>query len=101
LASLAGLLLLVPLQSVAFSGHLWRSWPHNIKMLVSGYHSIDMHFIMLHVKFDNELSISVLRNKQLYKKRDVKNSYFQFQIPPFGERTDLGKVSLFWRSFFL
>jgi hypothetical protein len=39
---------------------------YNIQMLVSGYQSIDMHCIDLPVKFDNELSISVLRNKQLF-----------------------------------
>jgi hypothetical protein len=42
---------------------------YNIKMLVSGYHSIDMHCIVLPVKFDDGLSISVLRNKQLFKKK--------------------------------
>jgi hypothetical protein len=27
--------------------------------------------------------------------------FFNFETPPFEERTNLGKVSLFWRSFFL
>jgi hypothetical protein len=40
---------------------------YNIKILVPGYHSIDMHSIMLHVKFDGGLFISVLINKQLFK----------------------------------
>jgi hypothetical protein len=37
-------------------------------MLVSEYQSIDMHCIVLPVKFDDRLSISVLRNKQHFKK---------------------------------
>jgi hypothetical protein len=49
----------------------------NIKMLVSGYQSINMHCIVLPIKFDDGLSISVLRNKQLYKKMEVKSSHFQ------------------------
>jgi hypothetical protein len=40
---------------------------YNITLLVSGYQSIDMHCIVLPVKFDGGLSISVLRNKQLFK----------------------------------
>jgi hypothetical protein len=46
-------------------------------VLVSGYQSIDLHCIVLPVKFDGGLSISVLRNKQLFKKMDVKSSHFQ------------------------
>jgi hypothetical protein len=42
---------------------------YNSKVLDSGYQSIDMHCIVLPVKFDGELSISVLRNKQLFKKK--------------------------------
>jgi hypothetical protein len=50
---------------------------YNIKVLVSGYQSIDMHCIVLPVKFDGALSISVLRNKQLLKKGGQK---FKAQI---------------------
>jgi hypothetical protein len=42
---------------------------YNIKVLVSGYQSIDMQRIMLPVKFDSGLFISALRNKQLYTKK--------------------------------
>jgi hypothetical protein len=38
---------------------------YNIKMLVSGYQSIYMHCIVLSVKFDGGLSISVLKNKRV------------------------------------
>jgi hypothetical protein len=41
---------------------------YNIKMFVSGYQSIHMHRIMMPVKFDSGLSISVQRNKQFFKK---------------------------------
>jgi hypothetical protein len=50
---------------------------YNIKVLVSGYQSVDMHRIVLPLKFDGGLSISVLRNKQLFEKREVKSSHFQ------------------------
>jgi hypothetical protein len=43
---------------------------YNIKELLSGYQSIDMHCIVLPVKFDGRLFISVLRNKQLFEKMD-------------------------------
>jgi hypothetical protein len=63
---------------------------YNIKMLVSGYHSVDMHCIVLTVKFDNELFIPVLINKQLYKIMEIKKFTLSkvqknliFQIPPF------------------
>jgi hypothetical protein len=41
---------------------------HNVKVLVYGYQSIDMHFIVVPVKFDGGLSMSILRNKQLFYK---------------------------------
>jgi hypothetical protein len=72
-------------------------------MLVSVYQSIDMLFDVLPVKFNDALSISALRNKQLFKKMDGESSHFQmvkffaFQTPSYEERKDLGK-SL---SFFL
>jgi hypothetical protein len=78
---------------------------YNIKKLISGYQSIDMHCIKRHVKFDNGLSISVLRNKQLLKKMDVNIfkwfRFFDFQTPPFGERADLGKSLTFLALIFL
>jgi hypothetical protein len=70
---------------------------YNIKMLVSGYQSIDMHCIVLSVKFYGELSISVLRKKQLYKKngrQHFSSDIFNFQTPPFEERADLGRGML-------
>jgi hypothetical protein len=50
---------------------------YNIKMLVSGYQSIDMLCIVLPGKFDGGLSISVLRNKQLFKKKEAKKFTFE------------------------
>jgi hypothetical protein len=63
---------------------------------------MDMHCIVLPVKFDSGLSISVLRNKQLLKKMDVKSSHFQklFPTPPFEERRDLGKSFPFFEAHF-
>jgi hypothetical protein len=58
---------------------------YNIKMLVSGYPSMEKHFIMFPVEFDCGFSISVLRKKQLYKKMDVESSHLQM-------------VQLFWCS---
>jgi hypothetical protein len=47
-------------------------------VLDSEYQSINIHCIVLNVKFDGGLSISVLRNKQLFKKkRRSKSSHFQ------------------------
>jgi hypothetical protein len=51
-------------------------------MLVSGYQAIDMYRIVLPVKFNGGLSISVLRNKQLLKKVEVK----KFKILIFNSR---------------
>jgi hypothetical protein len=68
----------------------------NIKVLVSGYPSIDMHLIVLPVRFEGGLSIQVLRNKQLFKKLDIKKfRIFSFQPPPFEDRTDLGKAECY------
>jgi hypothetical protein len=39
---------------------------HNVTVLVYGYQSIDMHFIVVSVKFYGGLSMSILRNKQLF-----------------------------------
>jgi hypothetical protein len=81
---------------------------YNIKVFVSGNQSIDMHCIMLPVKSDGTLSISVLRNKQLFKKMEVKSSHFQivlmfliFKSRHLKKGQTLEKVSLFWISFFL
>jgi hypothetical protein len=38
-------------------------------MFVSGYPSIDMYCIVLSVKFDGGLFITILKNKQLFKKK--------------------------------
>jgi hypothetical protein len=54
---------------------------YSIKVLVSGYQSIDMHCIVSPVKFDGGLSISVLRNKQPLKKMTVKSSHYQKHKP--------------------
>jgi hypothetical protein len=62
-----------------FLGSVWAfSVAYNIKVPLSGYQSIDMHCIVLPVNFDGRLSISVLRNKQLFKKMEVKSSHFDF-----------------------
>jgi hypothetical protein len=66
----------------------------NIKKLVSGYHSIDMHFIVFSVKFNDGLSISALRYKQLYKKKwTPKIHIFNFQTPPLEKGQTLEKSS--------
>jgi hypothetical protein len=91
---LDGLPFLISLQLVAFGGLLGAFMAaYNIKMLVSEYQSIDMLCIVLSVKFEGGLSILVLRNKQLYKKkRTSKVQKVQIsQTPPFEERTDLVK----------
>jgi hypothetical protein len=106
---LDGLLLLVPLQSVAFWGLLVASTAaYNIKVLVSGYQSIDIYGIVLFVKFDVGLSISVLRNKQLVEKKggqkltfSKKFKFFNFATPPFEENADLGKSLTFLDCIFL
>jgi hypothetical protein len=68
------LLLLVPLQSVAFWGFIWAfKDPLNIQMQVSWYQTLATQCIVLPVKFDAGLPISVLRNKQLFDKKDVKS----------------------------
>jgi hypothetical protein len=47
---------------------------YNIKVIISWYQSIDMYCIVLPVKFDDGLSISVLRKKHLFEKRENKSS---------------------------
>jgi hypothetical protein len=73
-----------------FSGALLVAFTtaYRIKVLVSGYQSIDMHCIVLLVKFVDGLSILFLRNKQLFKKNDghifetKKFTFFNFHSPP-------------------
>jgi hypothetical protein len=49
-----------------------------MKVLVSRYQSIDMYCIVVPVKFDDVLSISFLRKKQIFtKKRGVQKKHFQ------------------------
>jgi hypothetical protein len=50
---------------------------YDMKMAVSRYHSIDMHYIVLSVKFDGRLSISLLKKVTLYKKKGIKKFIFQ------------------------
>jgi hypothetical protein len=44
---------------------------YDIKVLVSGYQLVDMHCIVVPVKFDGGLSISFLRKKLLLLKKGV------------------------------
>jgi hypothetical protein len=62
---------------------------YSINVYVSGYQSIDMHCIVLPVKFDGELSISVLRNKQLFKNK------WGLKVHIFKKGQTLEKVPLF------
>jgi hypothetical protein len=105
--TLDGLLLLIPLQLVAFGGLLGAfTSAHHLRMHFSGYPSIDMHCIMLPVKFDGGLFISVLRNKQLFKNKGGQKfggQILSFQTPPLKkvQTVPLEKVYLFQVSFFL
>jgi hypothetical protein len=74
---------------------------YSIKELVYAYQSIDMHCIVLPVKFDGGLSILVLRNKQLYFLKKKRSKGLTFFKPRHLEKDPLGKVSLFGISFFL
>jgi hypothetical protein len=56
-----------------------------MKMHLSWCQPIDMHCIVLPVKFEDGLSISVLRNKQLFtKKLGFRFSNFENFDQPFG-----------------
>jgi hypothetical protein len=58
---------IIPLQLVAFGGLLVAfTDSYNINMRVSWYQSIEMHCIVLPVKYEGGLSISVLKNEQLF-----------------------------------
>jgi hypothetical protein len=59
------------------------STAYNVKELVSGYQSIDMPFIVMHVKSDVELSISVLRNEKLFTKQFGVQNRSVFKKPKF------------------
>jgi hypothetical protein len=48
---------------------------YSITVLVSWYPSMDMNCIVSPVNFDSRLSISVLRNKQLFKKRRTSKAH--------------------------
>jgi hypothetical protein len=54
---------------------------YNVKELVSGYRSIDMHCIAVPVKFDRWLSISFLRKKQLFIKKRGGGQFFFKKVP--------------------
>jgi hypothetical protein len=69
---------LIPLQSVTFWGLILAfTIAYNVKVLFYGYQSIDIQCIVLSVKFDGGLFISVLRNKQLFTKKRAKSLHFQ------------------------
>jgi hypothetical protein len=63
------LLTLRPLELVAVLGLsvVFREANHT-NILPFRYHSIDIHFIFLHVKFEDGLSISGLKNKATRRK---------------------------------
>jgi hypothetical protein len=70
---LDGFPFLIPHQLIAFGVLLVAfTTACSTKTLVAGYQSIDMHFIVLPVKFDGGLSFSVLRKKQLFEKKRQK-----------------------------
>jgi hypothetical protein len=100
-----------PLQSVAFGGLLLAfTTAYNVKMLVFGYQSIDMHCIVVRVKFDGGSSMSVLRNKQLFPKKMSKVYIFK-KVSNFqkhfksrhlkGQAIPLEKVPLFFYKVLL
>jgi hypothetical protein len=55
---------------------------YDMKVLVSSYQSIDMHCIMVPVKFDDGLTVSFLRKKQIFTKKGggVKSIHFQKKL---------------------
>jgi hypothetical protein len=73
-----------------------------MKVLVSGYQSIDMHCIVLLVKFDDELSISFLRKKQLFTKEKGGQKYtFSKKVPIFKSISNPENITFFWHRIFL
>jgi hypothetical protein len=70
---------------------------YGTKVLISGYPSIDMHCIVMHVNSSGKLSMSVLRMSNFLQKfggsktdQFLKSSNFEiFQVPPFGKRQTL------------
>jgi hypothetical protein len=78
---------------VAFWGLLGAfTVAYNIKVLVSGYQSIEMYLIVLPVKFEGGLPSSVLRNKQLYQKKGSKSTFLKKFENVFLRITPLGGV---------
>jgi hypothetical protein len=53
---------------------------YDTKVLTSGYQSIDMHCIVVPVKFDGGLIMSFLKKSNSLKKMDVKSSQFKFHF---------------------
>jgi hypothetical protein len=89
LGFLGWLAILIPFQSVAFLRLLVAfTTTYNIKVLISRYQLLDMHCIVFSVKFDGALSISFVRNKQLYQKMVIKSS-------PCQKSSDFWKLSDF------
>jgi hypothetical protein len=79
----------MPLQLVAFWGlFVAFTAAYSIKVLVSEFQSIDMHCIVLSLKFYGRLSISVLGNKQPFKKT------WRSKVHIFKKLTDLWTVAL-------
>jgi uncharacterized membrane protein (UPF0182 family) len=59
----------------------------------SRYHSIAWHCIVLHVKFDGGLSMSVLKNRQLFtKKKEDKKFTFSKKLR-FSNKVQIFEVS--------
>jgi hypothetical protein len=103
---------LIPLQSLPFWGFLVAfNDAYNTKMHRCWYQSIDISCIVFLVKFEDGLSISVWKNKQLSTKKlgfktdefskSRSSILFNLQTPPFKERTDLGKSILLLELIFL
>jgi hypothetical protein len=97
------MLLLLPHQTVAFLGSISAiTNPLDIQIYVSWYHSIATQCIVLHVKFENGLSISILRNKCFFPKNWISNfQIFKFSIEfrnfskP-AERSTIGRQTQAW-----
>jgi hypothetical protein len=70
LGFLESIVFLIPLQSVAFLGLLIAfTNAYDMKVFVARYHSIDMHCIVVPIKVDSGLPISVLKNEQPFTKK--------------------------------
>jgi hypothetical protein len=81
----------VPLQSVAFSRLLVAfTDPLDIQMHGSRYHSIAKHCIVLPVKFDGGLYMSILRLKQLFTKKKRIKSFIIKKVQIFKKCRSIG-----------